>query len=264
MKLSVIGPGAQLLPTPRHGRWRPQRRDGPRILQQLANRIYQLQPLRRPREPLLGILSFGRSYVTSPDTLFYGVYEVDIALVSGPSSGCCSKPPATKGFTVSLLLLEAILLVLNCPAVLSFGVRRALALRFIGAADQVDDKAIERIFDAPSRIAVSDSRILITSAYSQHQTPRWFEIHSAPIRVLEDVHDVLRDVLGESTFLLFTFLWPEFDDDVRHQIPPTCRCTVRRSRVPSNRRPCLPAFPGWLCGSSRPWATRRANVSRRA
>lgn len=138
-----------LLPVPRDRRRCANRREGPRVLQQLADRIRCLQLLGRPRKPPFGIFSLPRIHSALADAAFHSVYEFDLALVPRPPSGCGAEPSTTQSVTVALLLLQTILLVLYRPSLLAFGVDGALPLGLVRAPDQVRDKAIQRILDSP-------------------------------------------------------------------------------------------------------------------
>src|SRR5437762_7078969 len=58
------------------------------------------------------------------------------------------------------------------------------------------------------------------------------------VSVIQDLHDVLRDCLGESPLLLFGFSWPQLHDDVRHfQRPRYCSsltCSSHSTTFPSS------------------------------
>src|SRR5256885_15509451 len=58
------------------------------------------------------------------------------------------------------------------------------------------------------------------------------------VSVIQDLHDVLRDCLGESPLLLFGFSWPQLHDHVRHfQRPRYCSsltCSIHSTTFPSS------------------------------
>src|SRR3989454_38569 len=58
------------------------------------------------------------------------------------------------------------------------------------------------------------------------------------VSVIQDLHDVLRDCLGESPLLLFGFSWPQLHDHVRHfQRPRYCSsltCSSHSTTFPSS------------------------------
>jgi hypothetical protein len=83
------------------------------------------------------------------DVALHSVQELDPALMPCPPNGSCTKALPTQSVAVSLLLLEAILLVLNRPSRLAFSVSGALPFCLIRPTNQVDDEPIQKIFDPP-------------------------------------------------------------------------------------------------------------------
>jgi hypothetical protein len=73
----------------------------------------------------------------------HSVHKFNVTLVPRPSNGGRPQTPSPQRFTVSLLLDEAVLLVLNDPTLLSFGMEGARTFRFQRTSNQVDDKAIQ-------------------------------------------------------------------------------------------------------------------------
>src|SRR5207253_10225874 len=82
------------------------------------------------------------------------------------------------------------------------------------------------------------------------------------VSVVQDLHDVLRDCLGESSLLLFGLSWPQLHDDVRHYsllyswsltfsihstaLPLSCSCTAMCVTAVVGAAPCQCFSPGGI------------------
>ena len=75
--------------------------------------------------------------------MFHRVHEFNVALVPRPPNSDGPQAAAPQRFTVSLLLGKTVLLVLNDPTLLPFGMDGARSFCFSRASDQVDDEAIQ-------------------------------------------------------------------------------------------------------------------------
>lgn len=89
------------------------------------------------------MLSFVRADRSVAQTVFHRLHEFDVALVPRPPNSGGAQAAATQCFTVSLLLGKTVLLVLDDPTLLSFGMNGARTFCFERTANQVDDKAIQ-------------------------------------------------------------------------------------------------------------------------
>jgi hypothetical protein len=67
--------------------------------------------------------------------------------VPRPSNSGRPKAPSPQRFTVSLLLRQPILFVLNAPTLLAFGVEGPLALGFHCASNEIDNESIQHAFE---------------------------------------------------------------------------------------------------------------------
>jgi hypothetical protein len=74
-------------------------------------------------------LFFG-AYGPVAQTAFHSVHKFNVTLVPRPPNSGRPQAPSPQCFTLSLLLGETVLLVLNAPTFQPFGMKRSLAFCF--------------------------------------------------------------------------------------------------------------------------------------
>src|SRR5207249_11677038 len=74
-----------------------------------------------------------------------------------------------------------------------------------------------------STLSLHDALPIFIDLFSPVRGRDFFECdRDGLVSVIQDLHDVLRDRLGESPLLLFGFSWPQLHDHVRHYSLPYC------------------------------------------